>query len=230
MDRMSICAPIETTSSASRGKWLSGIGTSSMTPVQLVCPLHCHSCGGYSIAVFDTDQAGGNHISQGPHAAGGVENTTVTTVAIFPKPEHFGAPDAVPKNAGQLFVEAKEDLRSGRTPAGIIGKCRSILDVCLTELKAEGQGRKTRIADLHTKGILTKTLADWAQKLWDDGNPAIHEIIGDEDSARQHVAFLDLFFEVAFVLPAQVEAAKGGPTPASEEEGAAAASSTGSPS
>lgn len=58
--------------------------------------------------------------------------------------------------------------------------------------------------------MLTADLADWAENLWDDGNPAVHEIKGNEDKARQHVEFLRLFFEVVYDIPAQVIASRGG--------------------
>ena len=148
----------------------------------------------------------------------GVENQPYIELRdVFPAPPQIDAPAGVPGKAAKFFVEASEDLRRGRDAAGVIGKCRSVLDICLKELDAKGEGRKKRIADLRARGVLTTSLADWAEKLWDDGNVAIHDLDGDAEEARQHVRFLELFFEVAFALPAQIEQAQGAQCEPGEE-------------
>lgn len=83
-----------------------------------------------------------------------------------------------------------------------------------SESDSEG-GRRTRIDNLAARGIITKDIATWSHDLWDDGNDAIHDLDADMDTAIEHVEFLKLFFEVAFVLPAKIAASKN-----SEPEGA----------
>jgi len=118
-------------------------------------------------------------------------------IKIFPQLKNKLLRGIIPENASLLFEEAKQDLSANRQPAGIIAKCRSILDVCLKELKANGKNRKDKIKNLQEMGILTKSLGEWADILWEDGN--------DIDQAGRHIKFLELFFEVAFALPKQIE-------------------------
>lgn len=128
----------------------------------------------------------------------------------LPAPVAPTASKHVPIDAADLYIEAVQDLQAKRKAAGIISKCRSILDVCLTD-RGFGTGtRRQRIVAMRDAKMLTADLADWAENLWDDGNPAVHEIKGNEDKARQHVEFLRLFFEVVYDIPAQVIASRGG--------------------
>lgn len=148
-------------------------------------------------------------LASGPGISRPIEGTgNLELLQVFPTSTMTEVHSSVPAAASQFFMEAEEDLRNGRNAAGVINKCRSVLDLCLKQLGASGAGRKARIADLRTKGLLTLGLANWADRLWDDGNEAIHDLTGDEKQAREHVSFLRLFFSVAFALPAQVAAAQ----------------------
>lgn len=209
VDRLSIAKPVHFRARAARGAWLREAQLGQFG-YDAVAPLNCHLCGGWSVGVFSVNGNDGMELlNSGVDGARSIEGSgQVELLEVFPETPEISVHETVPEAAKTFFVEAKEDLRSGRSPAGVISKCRSVLDLSLKELQANGAGRKARIADLRTRGLLTEALATWADRLWDDGNDAIHDLTGDASRALQHVRFLELFFEVAFALPAQVQDAQ----------------------
>lgn len=213
VDRQSVSGLLDWVPQGRRNEWLESLPLSAYG-FDAVCGLKCHLCGGWSIGVFSASGGTGSELLKGgPTKNNPVESSgAADLVRVYPPQPIYSVHSHVPEPARVFFVEALEDLRSRRSPAGVISKCRSVLDLCLKHLEAAGTGRKARIADLRAKGVLTQGLADWADELWDDGNDAIHDLTGDANRAAQHVKFLELFFEVVFALPAQVAAAK---TPAS---------------
>jgi hypothetical protein len=114
----------------------------------------------------------------------------------------------LPERIRQPFSVASEDARRRRNPAGLMAVARGCLDVALKELGETQGGRKKRIENLAAQGVVTKSIAEWANRLWEDGNDAVHDLEADIDVAIEHIKFLDLFFEVAFKLPLQVKAAE----------------------
>lgn len=220
MDRLSISKPLEHSSVSVRNPWLYNVPYGSHFD-DVTCAMRCHLCGGWSIGVFSINPGGGpDFLNGGSAEAKPIESSRlVELLATFPRSTLVLVPEEVPTAAAEFYIEADEDLRAGRRAAGVISKCRSVLDLCLKDLNAVGKGRKARISDLRAKGLLTEGLANWAEELWDDGNDAIHDLTGDPEKAKQHVEFLGLFFQVAFQLPAQVEAAKGPKKEAAERPG-----------
>ncbi|GAA0212896.1 hypothetical protein GCM10009081_29530 [Brevundimonas nasdae] len=81
---------------------------------------------------------------------------------------------------------------------------RACLDVALKNLGESDGGRRTRINKLLSRGIITTSIAAWAQSLWEEGSDAVHDLDAEIDRAIEHVEFLKLFFEVAFGLPARI--------------------------
>lgn len=122
----------------------------------------------------------------------------------------------LPQKIREPFQAAAEDAARHRNAAGILAVCRGCLDVALKELGQTSGGRRERIGNLAQAGLLTNGLAEWAQKLWDDGNDAVHDLEATIDKAIDHVEFLKLFFEVAFALPERIKrASRGGVSPTS---------------
>jgi hypothetical protein len=193
-----------------RRSWLKPVQAPRFTPLDAVCLLICQFCGGHSIGVFGVTPGSFKAITDNQGAAAGVEalQFEVELLTTFPGPDVADVPVSVPPKAAALFIEASDGLKSGRGPAGLIGHCRSVLDVCLRERGADGKTRRAQIGNLRDRGLLTESLAAWAEQLWSDGNEAIHEIEGSAELAQQHVAFLKLFFEVAYRLPEQVAASQ----------------------
>jgi hypothetical protein len=110
----------------------------------------------------------------------------------------------VPPIIAETFVFVQEDAQRRRNAAGIMSGARSCLDVALKHLGEIEGGRRDRINNLAAKGIITAAIAAWSQNLWQEGSDASHDLQADMPRALEHVAFLKLFFEVAFELPAKI--------------------------
>jgi hypothetical protein len=119
----------------------------------------------------------------------------------------FSPNNDLPEKIRKAFVFAQEDAARGRNPAGVMAGARGCLDVALKELGEETGGRRERINNLSANGTITTGIATWAQTLWEEGSDAVHDLDATIERAREHVEFLELFFEVAFVLPAKIERA-----------------------
>jgi hypothetical protein len=115
--------------------------------------------------------------------------------------------DALPVLVREPFVFIQEDAIRRRNPTGIMSGARSCLDVVLKDLGQNSGGRRSRIQNLCNEKIITQSIADWAQKLWEDGNDATHDLTANIDRAIEHVEFLKLFFEVVYALPKRIAAA-----------------------
>ena len=98
----------------------------------------------------------------------------------------------------------QEDALNRRNPSGIMSGSRSCLDVALKALGETEGYRRTRIENLLKRGLITKSIATWSKKLWDEGSDSVHDLDADLDRAIEHVDFLRLFFEVVFRLPARI--------------------------
>jgi hypothetical protein len=116
----------------------------------------------------------------------------------------------LPEKIRAPFVFAQEDAARRRNAPGVLSTARGCLDVALKELGQTTGGRRERINNLAAEGIITKGIAAWAQQLWEDGSDAVHDLDADMDRAIEHVEFLELFFEVAFSLPARIQAITAG--------------------
>lgn len=127
--------------------------------------------------------------------------TDFEIVAAYPEAPRFDAHPTWPEKIKKPFVELQEDMQRGRTPAFIISGCRSILDVATKDLDGKGDNIFARVEDLRKKGLLTGALADWAHALRKRGADAVHDLDGDQETARQLVEFIKLFLHVAYELP-----------------------------
>ena len=87
--------------------------------------------------------------------------------------------ESLPEIIREQFIFIQEDAKKKRNPAGILSGARSCLDVALKSLGEEEGGRRDRINNLANKGIITKDIAAWAQKLWKDGSDATHDLKAD---------------------------------------------------
>lgn len=125
-------------------------------------------------------------------------------ISTFPEPLGIAPSSTLPEKIRRPFQEIQEDVARKRNAPGVMAISRGCLDVALKLLKEENGGRVDRINNLRDKGLLTASLAEWAQKLWKDGSDAVHDLEATNESAAEHVEFLKLFFQVVFELPAQV--------------------------
>ena len=144
-----------------------------------------------------------------------LQNGAVWTIPKSPR--SFSMDQSLPAKIREPFVFAQEDAALRRNASGILSTARGCLDVALKELGEKTGGRRDRINNLRDKGIITGGIATWSQTLWEEGSDAAHDLEADMERAIEHVAFLRLFFEVAFSLPARIASASHA-VPASGED------------
>ncbi|MEL6503503.1 MAG: DUF4145 domain-containing protein [Pseudomonadota bacterium] len=134
-----------------------------------------------------------------------VQADTCELIGTMPSPQIFDPPAYVPEEVAELWPNVLKGIRRGDPATTIVSQCRSIIDVCLKDLGATTGVRRERLNELRKKNILTAGLADWGQRVWKDGNDAIHDLKATMEDAHQHVSYLKLFFQVAYDLPAQIK-------------------------
>jgi hypothetical protein len=171
-------------------------------------PALCPECKDYSL-VKGLIYFSAEPIQRGQDA--GVDySDRIKVLRLSPEPT-ITYPPEVPSEIAEVMIELEEDLRRRRNEARILSGCRSVLDVALQKLGETSGSRGDRIARLGAKGVLTSGLAEWAQKIWKDGHDGVHELQAKGHPVAEHVAFLKLFVEVAFVIPEKISASKIGP-------------------
>ena len=127
------------------------------------------------------------------------------TVLTYPRSQSDILKDEnLPPKIREAFVFIQEDALKRRNPAGIMSGARGCLDVALKNLGETDGGRRARINNLLSRGLITASIAAWAQSLWEEGSDAVHDLDAEIERAIEHVEFLKLFFEVAFGLPAKI--------------------------
>ena len=141
----------------------------------------------------------------------GIDYSERVRILLVSPESSISYPPEVPPEIAEVMVELEEDLRRGRNEARILSGCRSVLDVALQKLGETSGGRGDRIGRLGAKGLLTAGLSDWAKRLWQDGHDGVHELQAKGHPVAEHVAFLKLFIEVAFVIPGKISAGKVAP-------------------
>ncbi len=159
--------------------------------------------------LLTTQSPGGTLFAVWQHSGPNETDVALRTVMIETVPD--SAPGSatfrhVPTLVADAFRFVQEDAGRRRNAPGIMSGARSCLDVALKGLGQTTGGRRERINNLATAGLLTASIAAWAQELWEEGSDATHDLQADMDRAIEHVDFLRLFFEVAFELPAKIAA------------------------
>ncbi|MGV1939541.1 DUF4145 domain-containing protein [Agrobacterium sp. 22-211-1] len=171
---------------------------------------HCPRCNGPALIVFKAERATyesiKNLITKGDGAIlGGFKSITVEEV--HPAPARPDADPHWPEEITRQFVDAQNMLNQGITPSIITGVCRTVLDVVTKKLGAkESDTLFKRIEFLRDSSVITQPISDWAHALRLDGNAATHDAVGDANEAREYIEFLRMFLNMAFALPARIEA------------------------
>ncbi len=127
------------------------------------------------------------------------------TIRIYPELRLPDDSPHYPEKIRAVFTELQEDVQSGRTAPRIIVGCRSVLEVALRALGYEKGNLLSRIELARQDGILTESMKNWAHRIRMEGNEAVHELEASDVQAKEFVAFLRLFLEVAFVLPERIK-------------------------
>lgn len=162
---------------------------------------HCPECTEYSlikgVAYGDAGTLG--------NSPGQDCSDKVTVLRHAPPPTTLLAPE-VPADIAEVLVELDEDYRRGRNAGRVLAGCRSVLDKALATLDPSATGaRSNRIDALSKSGKLTADIAEWAKRLWVDGNDGVHELSAAGHPVGEHIEFLKLFVEVAFVIPERIK-------------------------
>ena len=145
----------------------------------------------------------------------GYFGSDLTLKEVVPKPVGLPLDVAVPERIRHVLPDLAEDVGRRRNAVGTLNLCRGVLEEALRELEqanSQTPNRNTllvnRIDNLCERGIITKSVAEWAHEIRLDGNRSAHELVGDPDLAVVYLDFLKVFLEVAFVLPKKIEAVR----------------------
>lgn len=128
------------------------------------------------------------------------------------------APDHWPEQVGRAWEQAHKsiDTKSWDAAAAMAGRS---LQAAVRQLGATPGNLKDEINELGTKGILPKSMVDWAQEIRIIRNIGAHpdplETSVDPDDAKDIVKFLDYFLVYTYNLPKEIQdyKARRGKTP-----------------
>jgi rRNA maturation protein Nop10 len=171
----------------------------------------CPNCGGPILIWFECPQ---ESLALMKASSGSHEwrynGSNPKILGVFPEGEKPDDSPHYPEALRKVFVELQEDVKMGRNAPRIVVGCRSVLEVALKDLGYTGkhQDLRDRIKKARADGRLTESMSAWAERIRLEGNEAAHELSATDAEAREFVDFLRLFLEIAFVLPARIEAAK----------------------
>ena len=122
-------------------------------------------------------------------------------VAFYPTPATPDAPEHLPPNVKQYFLEAATNVKAAPNAAGAM--FRKSVDVALKHVAPEATGTLVKRIDRAAKlGKLTPELEEWAHHVRLEGNDAAH----DEDPFTVEEAealhrFTELVLMYLFTLP-----------------------------
>jgi glutamate-1-semialdehyde aminotransferase len=93
---------------------------------------------------------------------------------------------------------------------------RAAIQRAVRRLDADAAGLKAELNDLLNKGVITKSLKEWADEVRIAGDEAAHpEDLGavNRDEAHESLTFMDAFLDHAIALPAKRDARKAARKP-----------------
>lgn len=128
-------------------------------------------------------------------------------LGVWPTPPCPDDSEYWPEKLRTVFSEVQEDISLNRDPSRIVGTCRSILEVALSNLgydKSKGKVLSDRIDAARNDGLLTEAMREWAHKTRMDGNDALHELNSTKEEAVELVNFIRTFLEITFDLPKRI--------------------------
>lgn len=94
---------------------------------------------------------------------------------VFPYPQLAESRyhESVPQPIREDYAEANR-CRFTQAYKGVVAMCRRTMQAIARDKKAKGKGLKEEINDLHSKGLITKSLHDAAQEIRFFGNYGAH--------------------------------------------------------
>lgn len=178
---------------------------SSTTRVSAYSTALCPECNGPLMISFEC-QFG--ELTDIRHAAGKSEwvltGPDLKSIKVYPELNEPDDSPHFPQELRAIFVELQEDIQLQRTATRIVVGCRSVLEVALRALGYKDGNLLSRINNARTDGLLTESMKNWSHRIRINGNEAVHELQATDEEAREFVAFLKLFLEIAFVLPERI--------------------------
>lgn len=128
-------------------------------------------------------------------------------ISYYPQPDTENAPKYTPPPVAKDFEEAKFNLIHGQYKSACIMSGSAIETACVKAGAVDG-GLKEKIKKLHKDGIITQSLADWAQELREIRVDAAHQAEREseitKEDAEQAVYFAEMLFTYLYTLPALI--------------------------
>jgi hypothetical protein len=117
------------------------------------------------------------------------------------------APEGCPDEVRVNFEEALLCWNAGAFRAAVL-MARSALQACMRDKSATGNDLKSEIRNLAKSGVLTTSLADWADEVRVGGNLAAHPKPGSQtepEDADELIPLARSIFEFVYTMPFQIQ-------------------------
>jgi len=166
-----------------------------------VTAFHCENCYGGYIAEIEA------RTSTAPSNQNGSldKNPSFSIQKEYPLPKVVKAPNNLPANINNFYLQAANSLSSGSLDASAM-MSRKVLEVAVKSLSPDGSGSLYhRIEGLAESRKITEELKDWAHIIRDDGNGAAHEEEPVTPKfAKELLSFAEMFLMYTFTMPGMV--------------------------
>lgn len=165
--------------------------------------VHCCNCKEKFMVIFKTPTS----LHEKAFKAVNSENEEVRIKPIefktYPEPKQPFTNIYFPDIINDLIEEAE----FSKNPSVKSMICRSIIEYTLKdkEIGTEKDNLVDRIDKAYEIGLITKPVADWAHIFRKIGNKAVHEITVGDKEAEEFLAFVKIFLELIYIIPAKVK-------------------------
>lgn len=184
----------------------------------------CPHCGQHDVAFYLVSSYNNNHQCCGLLRCGHCGNPVVAIFAspiseerktgfgqilhYYPEPQSEDAPPYTPQKVARDFEEAKFSLIHGKYKSACIMAGSAIETACVQFGAIDG-GLKGKVNKLRKDGIITQSLADWAQEIREIRIDAAHEAEREakvtREDAEQAVYFAEMLFRYLYTLPGMIK-------------------------
>ncbi|KQI67331.1 hypothetical protein AN189_16375 [Loktanella sp. 3ANDIMAR09] len=187
-----------------------GLTVSSSDKVTASAHTQCGKCFKPTIIFYEARRSAHEAIKSIIKAGEGAllgGESTITVTAYYPTPVASEQDPSWPEKLRSHFADAQTMQRQGFGSAIALTTCGTVLELALRELDQTDTKLSLykRIEALHAEGVITSAIKDWAHDIRLDRNAAVHDGEGSVTEAAEYIAFLKMFFNMAFSLPARIE-------------------------
>lgn len=161
--------------------------------------LQCPICQDYILGILSLTRHRPNEFNEGPEE-------TIDKVEHFPfgRPKNQYAPDVVPSDVANDFLEARKSYSAEAYNAAVV-MCGTAVEASCREFKAKGRTLVEKIDDLAKQGLITTSLKDMAHKIRLSRNRGAHrgdqKVLINEKYASAVIEFTRLYIEHLYVMP-----------------------------